>query len=324
MNPLDGTTQPQIQLFVPDHAHLVIKAAPTACPYRHRPVTTALGTHPGDSNPWESVTSIAGSPQRKSRTRHTPGDIYRWASHVGSQIAAQAAIPPSLPVPAITASSSPASVVYAFLSAVNRQDWPAVWRFGAKNLGIPYGQLAQRLPSTVNAGINITSAAGDKVSALLVAAENDDQAQVYRDIFVVAKGVIIARTQTLVTTGPSEGLFTALAGSWSGHDRGLTISPRGLGIDQVRLFADCTENLSVPCDTLAGNVLFYGGIIVFQLRHESGNGATGFILSSTIAKPDSPVTITFQPDDSIEVATVGTGGPNSYCGTYTLPGYCGA
>src|SRR5450755_1570009 len=47
-----------------------------------RPVTTTLGTHPGDNNLWESVTSIAGNPQRKSRTRHIPGDIYRWASHL--------------------------------------------------------------------------------------------------------------------------------------------------------------------------------------------------------------------------------------------------
>jgi hypothetical protein len=26
------------------------------------------------------MTSIAGYPQRKSRARHTPGDIYQWAS----------------------------------------------------------------------------------------------------------------------------------------------------------------------------------------------------------------------------------------------------
>src|SRR5450755_330804 len=49
-----------------------------------RPVTTTLGTHPGDNNLWESVTSIAGNPQRKSRTRHIPGDIYRWASHLST------------------------------------------------------------------------------------------------------------------------------------------------------------------------------------------------------------------------------------------------
>jgi hypothetical protein len=46
-----------------------------------RLVTTTLGTHTGDNNLWESVTSIAGNLQRKSRTRHIPGDIYRWASH---------------------------------------------------------------------------------------------------------------------------------------------------------------------------------------------------------------------------------------------------
>jgi NACHT domain-containing protein len=255
-------------------------------------------------------------------TAAAPGVI---APAVGSQTAAQRLIPPSIPQPAVTASASPATVVFAFIDAINHQDWPMVWQLGAKNLGIPYAQITHSFPKTVNGDVIMTSAFGSMVSVLLVAAEGRNQTQVYRDVYVVEKGVITSRTQSLVATGPSGGLITSLAGNWYGHDRGLTISTHGLGISQFRLFRYCTENRSLmPCDVLASNEMFYGGVIIFQLTHENGNQATGFVLSSTITAPSSPVSITLGSDDAITLTAAGQAGTDSYCGSYAPAGYCGA
>ena len=178
-----------------------------------RPVTepaTQQAANPAKARPWRAVAvsaSLLGV--FILATTAAPGEI---APVSGSQIAAQEITPPTFPEPAITASSSPASVVFAFFTAVNHRQWTDVWRLGAKNLGIPRDQLAQRLPRTVNEGIFITSAFGNQVSVLLVTVGSRNQAQVYHGIYTVSKGEIISRTQSLVATGPSEGLFPPARG----------------------------------------------------------------------------------------------------------------
>ena len=163
------------------------------------------------------------------------------------------------------------------------------------------------------------------VAVLLVAVEAHDKAQVYRGIYVADKGVITGRTQSLLTSGPSEGLFfTGLAGNWGGHGRSLTISSHGLGVTQFRVYQSCTRKISTPCDSFVSNYIYDGGVIIFQLTHESGNQATGFVLAGSDTGPKSPVSITFQADDAIALTIPNQGGSVNYCGAYSLPGYCGA
>ena len=250
------------------------------------------------------------------------------APDVGSRYAAQlaaaqAAIPTSASIPAVTANAAPEAVVLAFLDAINHQDWPRVWQLGAKNLNIPYGQMAYSFPRTSDKDVFITSAIGDVVTVLLVAVEAHNQAQVYGGRYVAKNGVITGRVQSLQTTGPSEGLFTGLAGSWYGHGRVLTISSHGLGIAEIRVYQPCTIYRSLPCDSIVSNYMYLGGIIIFQLTHENGNQATGFILGGSLTPAKGPVSITLSVG-AIALTTSNHGVQDTFCGPYSLPLYCGA
>jgi hypothetical protein len=234
--------------------------------------------------------------------------------------------PPATPVPATGTQASPDAVVAAFFDAVNHRDWQRAWGLGGRNLSPSYHAMVTGFAGTAQDNVTITGTRGGTVSVLLVAVQTNGRARTYHGAYRVAGGVITAGRQALRSNGPREAArFSALAGVWQGHDRDLTISARGLGISTFRVFDYCSDTQAPPCDTLSGNSIYPGGVTVFQLTSLHGNRAKGLIQDGSTSAKSGRATVTFhQATDSITLAAGKQDVPNTYCGSHSPAGFCGA
>jgi hypothetical protein len=240
--------------------------------------------------------------------------------------ASESAAPSATPVPATGTQASPDAVVAGFFDAVNKRDWQRAWRLGGRNLSPSYHAMVAGFAGTAQDNVTITGTRGGTVSVLLVAVQTSGRARTYHGAYQVSGGVITAGRQALRSNGPREpARFSALAGVWQGHDRDLTISARGLGISTFRVFNYCSDSQPPPCDTLAGNSIYPGGVTVFQLTSLHGNRAKGSIQDGSTSARSGPATVTFHPaTDSITLAAGKQDVSNTYCGSHSPAGFCGA
>jgi hypothetical protein len=80
------------------------------------------------------------------------------------------------PRPAITAASGPSAVVKAAFTAINRHDWPALWRLWrhrAPGRGLAYGEMIAGYRLTTRDVITSLHTPGDTVSAHVLAHETN-------------------------------------------------------------------------------------------------------------------------------------------------------
>ena len=101
------------------------------------------------------------------------------------------------------AAVSPRAVVSAYITAINKRDWPRVWQLGGKNLGQGYAAMIAGYRRTRRDVITRISARGPLVSARILAYETTGTVQRYALSYTVRAGMIIAGRQTLLgTSGP--------------------------------------------------------------------------------------------------------------------------
>lgn len=225
-------------------------------------------------------------------------------------------------------STSPDAVVTAFFSAINQKNWTQLWHL-LGNTGQPgtadIASMKQGFAKTSKDDFTITSTNGNEVTVLLVATEVNGTAQIFQISYTVSGGVIVHSSPKHITDvqlGPST--YSTFSGNWLGNNRNLNISPAGLGIAKFRVSQSCTTNPSPPCDSVSGNRIYPGGVIVFQLTSESGDSAQGYIVDSSVAGSSGQIAITFQPsNDSVALTTTGQNTPVSYCGPQAPAGLCG-
>lgn len=308
-------------------------AMPAAAPARHRLMAAAAAI---------AVLLLAGGgifgAVKLSEHHHHGRGAFAPATPAGETTTrARAAAPASAGAASRAATASPGAgavrgtlarpdgVVMAFFKAINQRDWRQVWQLGGENLGAPYPAMVRGFSGTGHDDVTITSTHGNTVSVLLVAVQDSGQARIFQGAYIVDGGVITQARQSLQVTVPREpAMFSAFSGSWLGHGRSLTISPAGLGVAQLRVYQFCSINPSSPCDSVSGNDIYPGGVIVFQLTRENGNQARGYIEDGSVPGSSGPVTITFQPStDSVALATASQGA-ESYCGPRSPAGLCGA
>jgi hypothetical protein len=224
--------------------------------------------------------------------------------------------------------ASPDAVVAAFFNAINQKDWAQLWRI-LGNRGQPgtadLASMKQGFAKTSKDDFTITSTNGNEVTVLLVATEVNGTAQIFHASYTVSGGVIAGSSSKHiadVSLGSSD--FSTFSGNWLGSERTLNISPAGLGIAKFRAFKSCTSSSSPPCDSVSGNQIYPGGVIVFQLTSQSGNSAQGTIVDGSVPGSSGQVVITFQPsNDSIAMTTTAPNTPVSYCGPQAPAGLCG-
>ena len=319
-----------LQSTVPDRQAAVPAAVSSRRPGRWPAVALALLLAGGVAF---GVIKLTGDhhPSRGASSRAKPADTA--AAGFPALSTGAAARPPSeaataSPAPGTIggALTSPDGVVIAFFKAINHRDWPRVWQLGGKNLGAPYAQMVQGFAKTGHDDVTITSTDGNSVSVLLIAVQTSGQAQFYQGAYLVANKAIVQGRQSLRATGPIEpAIFSSFAGTWQGHDRGLTISPGGLGVLRFRVFQYCSINPAPPCDSVSGNEIYPGGVTAFQLTRQSGNQAQGYIEDGSIPGTTGPITITFQPSaDSLVMTTSSQSHGVTYCGQHAPAGLCGA
>ncbi len=135
------------------------------------------------------------------------GSSSRPPAATGAGHATSPAAPASSPAsnPASTQASpvasvaSPAAVVRAYLAAVNRRDWPEVWRLGGKNLGQSYRQMVAGYRLTSRVVITSLTASGDAVYVRVLAYETTGAVQTYALSYVVTDGIIVTGQSTLLS-----------------------------------------------------------------------------------------------------------------------------
>jgi serine/threonine protein kinase len=102
--------------------------------------------------------------------------------------------------PAVTSphAPSPRAVVEAYIAAINRRDWPAVWRLGGKNLGQSYDSMIAGFRLTQRDVVTRISSRGDSVSARILAYETTGAVQTYALRYVVHADAITSGRSTLL------------------------------------------------------------------------------------------------------------------------------
>ncbi len=220
---------------------------------------------------------------------------------------------------------SPDAVVMAFFDAVNHKDWPRAWQLGGRNLSASYPAMIHGFAQTAHDDVTITATRGAAVQVLLVAEQADGTTRTYHATYQVTGGVIRHGRAALRGSGgrqPAD--YFALAGIWSGHGRELTINAGGLGIASYRVYQFCSRQQGPPCDSVSGNVIYPGGVTVFQLHGHSGHVYRGTVLDASYPPARGPVTVTLSPAAGSVTVTAGKQGPISYCSPRAKPGACGA
>jgi hypothetical protein len=97
------------------------------------------------------------------------------------------------------ADMSPLEVVKAYITAINKHNWPVVWQLGGKNLGESYSQLIAGYARTSYVRITSITASGGSVTVIARATETSGIAQRYRLSYLVNSGIITAGQSKLVS-----------------------------------------------------------------------------------------------------------------------------
>ena len=110
--------------------------------------------------------------------------------------------PPPSPgtAPPPSPAAGPRAVFGAYIAAINRHDWPAVWQLGGKNLGLSYAQMVAGYHLTARDAVTSLSVHGHTVTARILAYETTGPVQTYALRYVITGGVIVAAHQTLLGT----------------------------------------------------------------------------------------------------------------------------
>ena len=98
------------------------------------------------------------------------------------------------------AARSPARVVHAYFAAINRHDWPGVWRISHLALHETYQQMLAGYRNTERDLVTVFVVRGDAVFARARAYETSGPVQVYAFHFIVQGGIMTYGQQTLLRT----------------------------------------------------------------------------------------------------------------------------
>jgi serine/threonine protein kinase len=105
---------------------------------------------------------------------------------------------PSPTKPAVT----PASVVNAYIAAINDRDFARAWQLGGDNLGVPYDQYVNGFSNTASVVVESMRTSGDTVSVQTLATEKTGPVQTYALTYIIKNGIIVYGQQTLLSTNP--------------------------------------------------------------------------------------------------------------------------
>ena len=130
----------------------------------------------------------------------------------------------------------------------------------------------------------------------------------------------LARIPTATPTSE----FSAFAGTWFGHGRGLTFSSDGRAEYIARAYQWCGPSVSPPCDSFQGNNIISGIKEEMLFTYVAGNTAYGIITASSAGNAGSAVSLALDAHDS---ATLTEGKDLSgilLCGPKAPVAWCGA
>ncbi len=96
----------------------------------------------------------------------------------------------------------PRAVVDSYFAAINRRDWPRVWRLGGENANSSYQAMIDGYSETDRDVVRGIRVSGDHAVVRVRAYEANGEFQVYQMYFTIRNGVIIHATQQLLTTQP--------------------------------------------------------------------------------------------------------------------------
>lgn len=106
-------------------------------------------------------------------------------------------------------------------------------------------------------------------------------------------------------------------GEWHFDSSLLTVGSDGYATFIARAYQFCGLGVSQPCDTWQGNTIISGVREKIVLTKIEGSTAHGIITSSTDNKTLQPVTLSLQPNDTLEFngrLLCGPQGPIGHCG----------
>jgi hypothetical protein len=93
---------------------------------------------------------------------------------------------------------APAQVVQDYYEAINRRDWPLVWRLGGRNVGTgssaTYAGMVAGYQSTIRDTLTEVRAVGNAVTGRFLAHQAGGIVRTYQFNFVVRNGVIVSGT----------------------------------------------------------------------------------------------------------------------------------
>ncbi|MBR7827064.1 hypothetical protein KDK95_12170 [Actinospica sp. MGRD01-02] len=182
---------------------------------------------------------------------------------------APASTAPAAPAPATSqtgavGNAGPASVVQAYFSAINAQDYQLAWTLGGDNLGQSYAQFVDGFANTAQDTVEILATSGNAVSVDLTATQTDGSQQQFTGTYYVTDGAISSASITRLNA-PTEN--AALCGAPQ-NPYGYTYCPNGSRIYAPQpgtcSYFNCIENFSngngymVECQD--GTVSMSGGI----------------------------------------------------------------
>jgi uncharacterized protein YbjT (DUF2867 family) len=104
-----------------------------------------------------------------------------------------------------TTRATPRPVVEAYIAAINHRNWHRVWRFGGKNLDASYSQMVAGYRRTKHVVIQSLTVNRPTVTVYSKAPETTGAVQTYLLTYKVRGGVIVAGSQTLLTTSDAQG-----------------------------------------------------------------------------------------------------------------------
>lgn len=124
-------------------------------------------------------------------TRHAPGAAATPpARHPSSASHPGTTSPPSPSAKPRPAHRGPASVVRAYVAAINSHRYARAWRLGGRNTGSSYRAFVAGFRTTAHDRLAIVSVSGHLVTGRITARQTNGSVHVYRGTYAVSGGVI--------------------------------------------------------------------------------------------------------------------------------------
>ena len=118
--------------------------------------------------------------------------------------------------------------------------------------------------------------------------------------------------------------FSAFAGTWFGHGRGLIFSSDGRAEYIARAYQWCGPGVSPPCDSFQGNTIISGIKEEMLFTYVAGNTAYGIITASSAGNAGSTVSLALGAHDTTTLTEGKDLGGILLCGPKAPVAWCGA